>query len=440
MELSHRDIAILFWLGTILAYSMRKGDAGKALIDLIRAFFAPKLISPFALMLAYTAVCVWLLSLVDLWRADNTRTTLIWVGAFAFVTMMKAPKAKDCVLSPGLILKDAVTVTAMAIFLSDTFNFPLLVEFVLVPVVMLVACIQVLVDKDPEHEILRKPLAVTMGMFNVLIVGNGVWGAVTDYQAFASLNTAREFLVPVALSIMFLPFLAVFGAALDYENVLTVLSIRGQDPAIRRYARNRAIQTFGWNRDYIQRWRRRMILDAPKTLADVDAIMAELQEVRRRERHPLFIDPKDGWPPELARMFLAEVGFPAGDYHRSLDEWFAESDRKKIKTGVFDSSLMFSLAGNVQAVTRLKLGLTTSTPGDTKMAEQAFQGTSIILLANIGVQAPEQTLQALQATPELTKDGFRLVLAYSEWGNEKMGGYDRRLVIHHPSDNGRGDY
>src|SRR3546814_7414155 len=83
---------------------------------------------------------------------------------------------------------------------------------------MIVAGMQVIVDRNAKTAVLKTPLAFVMGLFTLLIVGNGLHGAVTDFTEFASLHTAREFAVPILLSFLFLPFLLIFGAVVDYER------------------------------------------------------------------------------------------------------------------------------------------------------------------------------------------------------------------------------
>lgn len=441
MDFSNREIATAVWLAALVGFALLKGVGG-SIMAVLRAFLAPKVAGPFFLMAAWTALCAWLLSLAHLWTWANLKTTILWACAFAFVAMLNAAQARPKDHPVRWVVGETLTITAVVLFLADSFSFPLWMELALVPLVMLVAGMQVVADHDPKTAVLKTPLKVIMAVFTLLIIGNGLYGAITDLAELASLDTAREFAVPVLLSFLFLPFLLTFGAVVDYETALTSLSFRNLDPKLLRYAAWRAALTFGWNRDYVQRWKRRMTLDEPADRAGVDAVIRELRETRWRERQPPPVAPGAGWSPYVARDFLAEAELPARDYHRSFDEWFADSELRRFRTGIFDSTMSYSLAGNALAATRLKLSLDARRPGHTDEVDRLFYDLAGTLLARVGVDDAAAVVAGLapEGRGERRVNGLRVVLARSDWGDEKMGGYGRRFVICHPADNGEGDY
>src|SRR3546814_664029 len=228
MDLSNREIATLFWFAALFGFAALKGVGG-SFLALVRAFLAPKVVGPFLLMVAYTVLCAWLLSLVQLWTWANLKTTILWIGAFAFVAMFNAAQRRPKEHPVRWIAAETLTVTAIVLFLADSFSFPFWAELALVPLVMIVAGMQVIVDRNAKTAVLKTPLAFVMGLFTLLIVGNGLHGAVTDFHTFASLHTPRQFAAPHLPSFFFLPFLLIFGAVVDYETALTSLSFRNID-------------------------------------------------------------------------------------------------------------------------------------------------------------------------------------------------------------------
>src|SRR3546814_6946734 len=74
-------------------FAALKGVGG-SFLALVLAFLAPKVVGPFLLMVAYTVLCAWLLSLVQLWTWANLKTTILWIGAFAFVAMFNAAQRR----------------------------------------------------------------------------------------------------------------------------------------------------------------------------------------------------------------------------------------------------------------------------------------------------------------------------------------------------------
>src|SRR3546814_20355824 len=108
-----------------------------------------------------------------------------------------------------------------------------------------------------------------------------------------------------------------------------------------------------------------MSVDEPHERWWEEPVIRELREVRKRERRPPAFSPDAGWSPYAAQVFLADQDLVARDYHRSFDEWFAQAEPRRFKTGIFDSTMTYSLTGNALAATRLKLALDARSPGDT---------------------------------------------------------------------------
>src|SRR3546814_11483226 len=102
-------------------------------------------------MVAYTVLCAWLLSLVQLWTWANLATTILWIGAFAFVAMFNAAQRRPKEHPVRWIAAGTLTVTRNVLFLADRFSFPFCAELALVPLVLLVAGMPVIVNRKCRH-------------------------------------------------------------------------------------------------------------------------------------------------------------------------------------------------------------------------------------------------------------------------------------------------
>src|SRR3546814_6193187 len=152
--------------------------------------------------------------------------------------------------------------------------------------------------------------------------------------------------------------------------------------------------------------------------AGVDAVHRGLREVRKRERHPPAISPDAGWSPYAAQAFLADQDLVARDYHRSFDEWFAQAEPRRFKTGIFDSTMTYSLTGNALAATRLKLALDARFPGDTDGVDRLFYEFAETLLHHANGEDARAVVAALSAEGRGGHQctGSPIVLARARWG------------------------
>ncbi|MNL47448.1 hypothetical protein D3C87_1702390 [compost metagenome] len=125
---------------------------------------------------------------------------------------------------------------------------------VLVPVAVALGCMLVLAEKREDlkhaHGFLTKIFAI-LGFF---------WIAFQTYKLFTSfdeirhVNTVRNFVLPTALNLAFLPFLALYAAYAAYESIFARVQFVVKDPSIRRFTKFALLSRCGLNYMRAHRW------------------------------------------------------------------------------------------------------------------------------------------------------------------------------------------
>src|SRR3546814_7615105 len=96
-------------------------------------------------------------------------------------------------------------------------------------------------------------------------------------------------------------------------------------------------------------------------------------------------------PPRSTRT---DTLFPYTTLFRS---WFAQAEPRRFKTGIFDSTMTYSLTGNALAATRLKLALDARFPGDTDGVDRLFYEFAETLLHHANGEDARAVVAALAA-------------------------------------------
>lgn len=97
------------------------------------------LLAPLAIAALHAAVEILAPQRLRLWSAINLKTTILWLVTFAFVTMFEVATAKDRPASLGKITRDVVSVTAVLVFITGLYTFPLIVELIALPLITMIA-------------------------------------------------------------------------------------------------------------------------------------------------------------------------------------------------------------------------------------------------------------------------------------------------------------
>jgi len=402
----------------------------------------PKLTLIWLLMSLYVAACVWLLAWLNLWDWPNLKSTLLWWLTVGFTCVFEAQQLKDKPHALRKLVHDAFTLSAVVLFIAELVSFPLWVELLMLPslvfLTLLIAVGEHQTDKPGVPRVLKLLRGLQM-LAGLTIFGFSYWLVAASVAEFWSLNTLREFGLPLLLWLMFIPFIFLLAVFMTYEEAFIYLQMRPKQAPIARYARWGALFAFGWNMDGVKR----LVRDIRgRDIAEKQGIKEAIREIKRLfkiEKNPPTVARAEGWSPHATRLFLEEYGLVTDDYHRTQWEWFAHIPSVKLNDKVLADRISYYLTGNEHAVTRLRLALDGSNQNDMKESQQAFDERALTLLAKAfdADRATTIYVRAQTSEPEaLVVDGVRVSLDRSDWGDARLGGYVRNLTIQHPEHQG----
>ena len=334
------------------------------------------------------------------------------------------------------MVAEAIAWTEVIVFVSEVHTLPLWGELLLLPTLTLVAMLLAVAKGQAEHAIIVAPLTKLQIWTGLGIIGFSVLGILKEPADFLTWNNLREFLDPIILSLAFIPFLLVLAMVMTAESETTSLKFRNLDPGLVAYAQRRSLLAFGLDFDGARRLTRDIKLRDINDRAGVDTAISEIKAIRRKAHRPPPVDPARGWSPFLAATALDGAGLKPGDYHHAFGAWSAQAQTLKIGEGFSRPSVSYSVSGDAEVVTRLRLQLTVNylAPSDDldaawRRLAQALVGWALGPVA-VDLVAPYLLDQHKQV---ITIDGAVVSLDWMSWGQGKQGGFDRILAINHPA-------
>ncbi|EGF89624.1 hypothetical protein ABI_40470 [Asticcacaulis biprosthecium C19] len=341
------------------------------------------------------------------------------------------------------LLRDAVNATAFVLFIAEFQTFPLWGELLLVPLMTIVGMMTAMAGRQPEHAITAKFLTRFQMIVAIGALGYSVYWIATHFAEFVSLDTLREFGIPIVLTAMFLPFLYLLLLYCTFEQASVRMCFMQDDEKLRQYAIFRSIWIFRRDLEYFHRFMRDMQLHEGTGKTRIDACLAMSRQLQKRENNPPVIFWDEGWSPYEARKFLEAEGLPAGDYHHSYDEWWAYSTTKEMGEAIFPADFTYRIHGTDRAVTRMKLVMGIFLNGGPADADERFTDLSAALITRaVNAEAGEQfkmNCAALKSVSIALGD-VRVSIDTEYWSIDNRGGYRRYLRIQHPKDDRNADF
>lgn len=369
-----REAAAAIWLVIVAAFVAFHRSTRPSAIGVLKALANPVLLAPLAIAALYAGAGIWALQRFGLWSATNLKTTMLWLVTFAFVTMFEVATAKDRPASLGKITRDVVSVTALLVFITGLHTFPFVVELIALPLVTFIALAGEVAKHTPEHAAAARLLGCMTAAIGLSYFGFSLLKTVEQSQKAATWATVSEFIVPVLLSLGFLPFLYGWRTYVAYNSMFTTIGIFGIESNLVPYARWLAITRIRGDIVLLDRWRQTLQTSRPSNKAQLKHSLEALHALIEREKWPPTVPPKAGWSPYLAMRFMADLGVETGHYHSSFDaDWFASSPMREFGNGaIWRNNMAYYIDGSEQSATTLKIKLNVNDPGEAREADDMF--------------------------------------------------------------------
>lgn len=381
--LNTREAALLVWASAALGYCIYKAKIREALWALLKhAVRARKLLVFFGVMLAYMALVIASLSAIGLWNPGQWKGTFLWllfvapVAAFPVVTKSEEPSLWRRWVA------DHLKLIVLVEFIVDFYTAPFLVELLFIPFATVLTALIATGERQKDTGPAVTFLNGIMTVFGLGLLVYAAFQLATDWHAVADAGTVQDISLAPLLSLGLMPFL--YGAYVysAYERAFIPLKITMKDDkALRSFTRSRAVLHFGLRTGLLKRWSRELWRAKPKTRNEVVRSIRAIFKARAREMAPPPVPAARGWCPYKATGFLAKGGITTEDYHEGYGEWFAQSHATDLGRGLFPDYVIYSVNGDEEAATELRLRLHANNPEDAEAVDRKFAALAHMLVA-----------------------------------------------------------
>ncbi|RBA23827.1 hypothetical protein [Herminiimonas fonticola] len=433
MNLSNRELSTLIWLAVFTTWVMLNASVRSSIPPLIRAICQGKVLASLLLAGLWIILSTTILKEVGLWNWENLKTTLVWALTFGFVTFFNLSRISEDHAYFKKTTRDIFRVTVAITFIMELYSFPMIVELLLVPFLALFTALSVFTERKPEYAVAHKisfSVLVTAGCFYLL---NGLYQAINDFTAFASIANLREFTVPLFLSLLYLPFIYFLKIYMAYESGAPRITSSITDKKLQLYAKRKAITSFALDTQLIELWTHELYKDSLTSKAQVLKSIQALKDKKYAEAHPPVVAREDGWSPYLARLFCSDDGLVAGNYRPQFDEkWFANSPMLELSSDdILPNNIAYYIEGDEHCAKKLTIKLNVNTFPNKLESEKYFQDLCVTLLKAAKVESDSVT-ETLGVNKKGQKDIFtntHRISLIKENFKKKHRGYSQIFVI-----------
>lgn len=252
-KLNNREIAVAIWILIAIIWVLSQPKIREALIQVIKAFFAWKLVISYVLMFTYITLIIIPINAVGLWKLAHLPVTTLWVLCVAFVMLFEFLKANDQNFFKNSI-KNNLKALVILEFIINLYVFNLWFELILVPIFVIFGGMIAIAESDKKYELVKKLFNNIMAFIGSALLSYAIYNVVTDFKHFATLENFENFYLPILLSIMFLPFVYFVALYAGYESLFVRLQFFVKDRLLLKYVKKKTILAFGLNLMGLNKW------------------------------------------------------------------------------------------------------------------------------------------------------------------------------------------
>jgi hypothetical protein len=220
--LNTRETALVVWLAAFLAWALTKRDARSSFGQVLKTIFTSKWLGGvIGATAAYAVLTIVLLRYFGYWENEMVKTSAVWFFGIALVAIFRTKRTYARYFR-HLVL-DNLALAAVVEFVVNVHTFPLLVEFVLVPLAFLLVGVQAVTEAYPEQAAARKPVVWLLSVLGLIALSFSLVYLVGHFEEVATATAIKDFLLPLVLTAFFLPYLYVVRLIIVWQTMLHMI-------------------------------------------------------------------------------------------------------------------------------------------------------------------------------------------------------------------------
>jgi len=215
---STRELAIAFWISIGLIACMFGKSIRQSIFRFIKSFFAWKISVLLLVFFTYTAFCVLIFYKLNFWNITLLKDTIIWTFGFGIVSLINISKANDTGYFKSMFF-DAVKWTIAIVFIINFFTFSLATELIIIPIIVFSVMLQDVASSDSKYKKVENLIKNIFVCFSIFVFLFSLYRTIEKYSELFTIDNLKSLLLPVFLTITFLPFMYLFNLVSKYEDL-----------------------------------------------------------------------------------------------------------------------------------------------------------------------------------------------------------------------------
>jgi hypothetical protein len=239
---NNREIALSIYLIIALFWVMTQKNVRESLFNVLKILTNKFIFISILDLLLYISLFIYVLYLIKFWEFIMIKDTIYWTFGVGFILMMNSDKAlKENHYFRKIILDNCKLILIIE-FLINLYVFGLVTELILMPFVILFSMMLGYTEVHEEYTQVKKLIQFVFGIIGTAYLIYSGYMIFKNFNTFASTLTLKSFLLPILLTLLFLPFAYSFALYMHYESLFRRIKFSlNENKVLRNYAKKRIL-------------------------------------------------------------------------------------------------------------------------------------------------------------------------------------------------------
>lgn len=216
-QLNGREQAVAIWLLVAMVAALSNKDFRGVIFAFVRALLDPKLLGMYASAALWLVAIVVVLANIGIWNSLLVKDTVMWFVGIAFVLMLNANNSKEHFFHDAIV--DNLKLTALIEFVSNIYSFNVLIELPLTLMIFSSAVVGEVASMKPEHAPVKRLTDRVLSFIGWVMLAFVVCKSISNFSELVTWDTARSLVLPLILTIAFIPYVYALALQLAYDVV-----------------------------------------------------------------------------------------------------------------------------------------------------------------------------------------------------------------------------
>jgi len=218
-----------------------KKDLRENIFGMFKIVANPTIIFTNLLMLIYVSAIIFFLWSFNIWDNSLIKGTLLWAIFIAIPLFFKANRANQQEHYIRKLLKESIKIIVVLEFLINLYVFPFMLEFIFIPIAVLLAGMGAVSETNKKYSSIKIFTDFTIGILGVISIAFVIYNIIFNFNSFANYENIKSFLLPLLLTVLFIPAIYFQALFMNYEVTFIRLGAFCKDDSLLRYAKFRMI-------------------------------------------------------------------------------------------------------------------------------------------------------------------------------------------------------